>query len=313
MEVELSLHSATLRYFVKVAEHGSIRRAAETLNIASSAVNRKILNLERSLGVALFKRTPHGVTPTSAGMLLLRHARETLSDFQRTIDQMDSQTGEIKGTVRITGIGSIIDCALPEALMGLSKKHEGIVLQVLNANPDDVVDGLRIGRADIGITFLDNRHRDFEVCARLNTTFGALMTSDHPLARRRSVTLTECASYDTSMFADRWTIRPLVDTEFHETGAEFRARVITNSMTVMRTAILQGVGIGFFTPIAFIEEIKRGQISFVPLHRSELVPTHIGLLTSKAALGAPAVRVLIDHLSDLFWDLQRSLDETRTE
>ena len=61
------MHAPVLRYFSEVAERGSIRQAAKTLNIASSAVNRQILKLEENLGVQLFERVPGGVQLTHAG------------------------------------------------------------------------------------------------------------------------------------------------------------------------------------------------------------------------------------------------------
>jgi DNA-binding transcriptional LysR family regulator len=292
---------------VKVAELGSIRRAADVLNVASSAINRKILNLEKDLGLALFRRTSKGVVPTSAGILLLRHARETLGDFQRTIDEIVSQTGELKGSVRIMGLGSIIDRILPDIIAGLAKTHTGVSFHVLDESPDNVVEALKTGHVDIGITFLDRRHRELQMCAHLNTTVGAVMRSDHPLAIRSSVTLTECAAYDSAMFSDRWTIMPLVESEFQQTGAEFKPRITTNSMAIMRAAILHGIGIGFFTPIGFIEEIRQGEINFVPLRAGNSSPDGIGLFASQGALTSPAVRAIIDRLSEVFSDLQSAL------
>ena len=52
------MHAAALRYLREVARCGSVRRAAQTLNVASSAVNRQILKLESELGVRLFDRLP---------------------------------------------------------------------------------------------------------------------------------------------------------------------------------------------------------------------------------------------------------------
>ena len=64
------MHAAVLRYFDHVARHGSIRKAADALAVASSAVNRQILRLEDEMGVALFERGRSGVRPTPAGELL---------------------------------------------------------------------------------------------------------------------------------------------------------------------------------------------------------------------------------------------------
>ncbi len=246
-------------------------------------------------------------------MLLLRHARETLGNYQRTLDEIASQTGEIKGEVRIIGLGSIIECILPGIITALAKRYDGISFHIVDANPDDVIKELTAGHFDIGITFLDQRHRALEVYSRLETTVGAVMRSNHPLARKRSVTLTECAAYETSMFSDRWIIKPLIDSEFQLTGAEFKPRIVTNSMAIMQAAILNGLGIGFFTPIGFIDDIRRGALTYIPLARSDFAPAGIGLFAPKSALTSPPVRVIIDHLVEVFADLQATLHSIKSQ
>ena len=69
------MHAVVLRYLDHVARLGSIRRAAEALNVASSAVNRQILKLEAEIVAALFERRGNGVRLTPAGLMLARRAR----------------------------------------------------------------------------------------------------------------------------------------------------------------------------------------------------------------------------------------------
>jgi DNA-binding transcriptional LysR family regulator len=92
------MHAAVLRYFDHVARQGSIRKAAEALSVASSAVNRQILRLEDEIGVPLFERSRAGVRPTAAGELLLRHVRETQIEFQRAQAEIASLAGTVSGT-----------------------------------------------------------------------------------------------------------------------------------------------------------------------------------------------------------------------
>ena len=91
------MHAAVLRYFDHVARQGSIRKAAEALSVASSAVNRQILRLEDEIGVPLFERSRAGVRPTAAGELLLRHVRETQIEFQRARAEIASLGGTVSG------------------------------------------------------------------------------------------------------------------------------------------------------------------------------------------------------------------------
>lgn len=302
------MHASSLRYLIKVAEHGSIRRAAEALNVASSAVNRQILNIERDIGVPLFERTVKGVRPTAAGELMLRHARDTLGGYQRVLDEIASRSGDVQGEVKIVGIGSVIEFALPQVMLDVANRYPGISFHIADANPGDAVEGLKTQKFDIGIFFLDHRHRDFELLAKVETSIGAVMRADHPLAGRGHVTLTECAGHAVAMFSDRWVIMPLVESEFQQTGARFAPRVVTNSMTIMRTAIHSGLGIGFFTPVGFIEDIRAGRIAYVPLDARQFPVSGIGLFLSRPALASPPVRVVADHLAGFFGKLQTELD-----
>src|SRR5258706_8187873 len=66
-------------YVDAVARNGSIRRAAEGLHLAPSALNRRILGLEDELGAALFERLPRGVRLTAVGELFVGYVRRNLS------------------------------------------------------------------------------------------------------------------------------------------------------------------------------------------------------------------------------------------
>ncbi len=68
-----------LRYFIAVAEHGSIRLAAEHIHVTQPAISRQIHDLESEIGFALFERTSRGLNLTPAGRSYLRDAREVLT------------------------------------------------------------------------------------------------------------------------------------------------------------------------------------------------------------------------------------------
>ena len=83
------MHDKFLTYLDEVARHGSIRKAAVILNVASSSVNRKIISIEESLGTRLFDRHADGVELTEAGAILLEHCRKTMFDYQKILTQID--------------------------------------------------------------------------------------------------------------------------------------------------------------------------------------------------------------------------------
>ena len=102
------MHAVVLKYFLEVARHGSIRKAAQNLFVASSAVNRQILRLEEELGTELFDRVPSGMRLNAAGERLQQHVRGTLHDFHLMRTELDALKGERKGHVSVAAMDSLL-------------------------------------------------------------------------------------------------------------------------------------------------------------------------------------------------------------
>lgn len=292
------MHAAVLRYFDHVARHGSIRKAAEALSVASSAVNRQILRLEDEMGVALFERSRAGVRPTAAGELMLRHVRETQNEYQRLRAEIASLGGSISGNVRIIALESLLSRFLPDIVADVTRRHPKVNFTVLTVEPSEIADELRSGDSDFGVVFIDHRLRGVEIAAEFQTAIGALMHPDHALADSRALTLTDCARHPVVMLHDRWLLDPIMAAEFAESGARLAPRIVSNSIEFMRQTILRGMGIGFVSPIGFIDEIRRGTLAHVPLTEPGLARSRIGLVVPRHRRLSPAARLMINQISE---------------
>src|SRR4051812_3622529 len=291
------MHAAVLRYFDRVARLGSIRRAAESLNVASSAVNRQILKLEEETGTALFERQRTGVALTAAGEVLLRHARETLIDYDRARADMATLSGNVTGNVRIISLESLIVRFMPRVVSEIAKAYPQLTLTVVVVDPSAITDELRSGRNDFGVLFVDKRHTRVDVVESFPTAIGAVMRPDHPLAGRRKLTLTDCARHPVVMLNDRWLLDGVMAAEFAGSGARIAPRIVSNSIDFMRQVILSGLGIGFFTPIGFLDEIARGDLVHVPLAESGLADSAIGILVPKDRRPTLAGKIVMDMIA----------------
>ena len=291
------MHAAVLRYFDHVARHGSIRKAADALSVASSAVNRQILRLEDEMGVSLFERGRRGVRPTAAGELLLRHVRETQNEFQRTRAEIASLGGMVSGDVRIISLESLLVRFLPQVVEEIAARHPKLTFTVLSVHPSEIGEALRSGDNDFGVLFVDNRQRGVDVVAEFPTAIGALMRPDHPLASAKSVTLTECVRHPVMMLQDRWLLDAIMAMEFADSGARLTPRIVSNSIEFMRQAVKSGLGIGFFSPIGFIDENQRGELVHVPLAEPGLAQSRIGILVPRYRRLSPPARLMINHIS----------------
>lgn len=305
------MHAVVLRYLDQVARMGSIRRAAETLNVASSALSRQIQKVESEIGAPVFERRGNGVRLTPAGEHLLRHTRNTLGEWQRTCAEIAALAGDIRGEVQLTTIPALLVGVVPRAIEAVARAHPGISYRIVEADPAEHAAELRAGRPDLALLFRDKRHRDYDSVATLRTVLGAIMRPDHPLARAKSVTLTDCAAYPVLWMKEPWLLDAVSEAEFVQSGATFNVRLASNSLGLMKEAMKAGLGIGFFTPTGFVDEIARGELVHVPLAESGVSASELALLVHRERASAPHVAIVAKALASELQALGRQISMPR--
>src|SRR3546814_18828521 len=97
------MHGISLKYFVAVAQTGSLSAASRQLHVAVSAISRQIARLEEEAGAPLFERAPRGMAPSEAGRLPLAHARRTLLESDEVMTQNPALQGTPPPQHRSTG------------------------------------------------------------------------------------------------------------------------------------------------------------------------------------------------------------------
>src|ERR1700681_4371053 len=139
-------------YFDAIIRHGSIRRAAEALRIASSALNRRLLDLEQEVGTILFDRLQGGVRLTAAGEAFAAHVRRTLSDLDRVGAQIQALRGLMRGHVAIGAAESAAVDLVPHAIVAFQREHPGVRFTVAVGNPHTMIGDLLEDRVELILT-----------------------------------------------------------------------------------------------------------------------------------------------------------------
>lgn len=112
--------------FVRVVEAGSISGAAERLDIAKSAVSRRLAELEQHLGVQLFRRTTRRMDLTDTGRSLYERALRLLADLQETELAVSSEHGALSGSLRVAAPLSFGLLHLASAVNDFQRLHPDI-------------------------------------------------------------------------------------------------------------------------------------------------------------------------------------------
>lgn len=140
-----------LKSFLKIAETGSISRAAESLGIAQPSLSQQLLRLEDEVGIPLFRRTARGVTLTEAGRMFQEHARHLLRSTEQAIESVRQLSAEASGEAILAipySISKFAGVALVEAFL-----HQAphVQFRLVEAFTGQIRGWLEAGKVDLGI------------------------------------------------------------------------------------------------------------------------------------------------------------------
>ena len=227
-------HLTPLKYIDIVAKAGSIRRAAESLAITSTALNRRILALEEELGVPIFERLPRGVRLSTAGELLVQHIRGQVSETEKLKSQISDLMGVRRGHVSIACSQALLPYFLPEQIATYRAEHPAVTFGVHLRDRAAAEQALFDHSADIALVFEPVRLSDVQVLASFRQEVCAVMAADHPLAQKKTIRLRDCADFPVGIPSSSYGVRNLIDIALVRSTAPLDIVVESDSFEFLR-------------------------------------------------------------------------------
>ncbi|MBJ3774499.1 LysR family transcriptional regulator [Acuticoccus mangrovi] len=179
-----------LRYFKRVADAGSVSRAAAALSVAQPAVSRQVANLEEALGTPLFFRNGRGVKLTDAGEQLYGHVGEILEAIRQAEQDVRDSMGVARGTILIGSTPTVIRYLAPPLLARIGRSHPELELEFTEGLSGYVNEWLSNGLLDIAVLHDATRTQHFltEPLVREELVFVGTAQSGADPIRFRDVT-----------------------------------------------------------------------------------------------------------------------------
>ena len=144
-----------LRYFVAIAEQGSFSRAAAQLHVAQPALSLHVRNMEADLQVRLLHRSPKGVVPTEAGVILLRNARIILDQLAVAEEEIRGHENDPAGEVRLGLPGTVSEVLSVPLVTEAQRRFPRIKIRIAEAMSGFVLEWMREARIDLAIIYRD--------------------------------------------------------------------------------------------------------------------------------------------------------------
>ena len=148
----LEMMDRSLRYFLCIAELGSLSRAAEALEQSQSGLSKQLAALETGIGAALFVRTGRGVTLTELGAALYAALRPAYQDIDRAVAQA-RQNSPTHGAVRLASIHTLSYYFASDVVAKFISRHPSANLSLLGRSSPEVVELVASGKADLGFVY----------------------------------------------------------------------------------------------------------------------------------------------------------------
>lgn len=227
--------------FTHAARERSFSKAAAVLGVTQSSITQHVAKLERLMGTQLFIRRREGLEMTRAGRELF-----AISDRLRTLEQLVEEKIEDYGELSAGDLRIIANAPRPAlpAIARYTALYPQVKIEFSLCSWTVAMQQLREREVEVAIIVAPESSDDLYQREIGETRYKAFVSKAHPLAGRRSLSLTELAEQPIIVPEDGSLTQMLMREKATELGITYSRLITTKSFPVVKEAILHGVGIG---------------------------------------------------------------------
>lgn len=302
------MNSNALRYFLEVAEAGSFRRAADSLRIAASAVNRQVSLLEADLHAPLFERSRgrSRLRLTPAGHILVRYARSALNEVERARAEIEALRGLRAGHIVFGMPETFAWEFLPQFLARFHAAYPLISFRSIVANATRIIDLALADEIEVAFLYRASVPGSLEVIASYQRDRYLMVKSDHPLAGRRSVRLADIAPYPIIMPDHGMGTREAYDRVFGKLRVKPNVVLTTTSYELLRSAARVGVGVAIVNDyLVPLHQTRGADVAFIRIRGPVVRPQTLWCCVRRGRKLSVAALAFLDRIKAEFQALQR--------
>jgi DNA-binding transcriptional LysR family regulator len=284
-----------LRVFVTVTEQSHFSRAAELLNISQPGVSQHIRNLENELGAKLLHRSPKHVRLTEAGEMMYKTAKQILSLYEGTIQDIHRLQDKVTGMIQIGASFTIGEYVLPKRLAEFAAQYPLVAMQVTIGNTEEIVQAVRASVLDIGLIEGEANAADLVITPFMKDEMILIAPSAHPLAAAHFV--------DADMLQNQvWVLREsgsgtraYSDQFIQDAKIAQKRSYVFNSSQSVKEAVISGLGIAMLSRWVVRRELESGEMSELRLNKDRFERS-FSIIRHKEGSATMASEVFVQRL-----------------
>ena len=278
------MDTAGLRTFITAAELESFSHAADRLYLTQPAVSKRVAALEEELGTPLFDRIGRRITLTEAGRELLPRAKTILNEIEDSRRLITNLSGTIAGRLSIGTSHHIGLHRLPPVLRRYSADYPNVELDLHFMDSEAACRAVLAGDLELGIVTLPpDPIEDLDSEVIWPDPLTIVVGIDHPLSVKKTVTLSDLASYPAILPAHGTYTRELLEEEFGPRGLNLLIGMTTNYLETIKMMVSVGLGWSVLPLTMLSEELVCLKVKGIAISRQLGIVHHRKHTRSNAA------------------------------
>lgn len=290
-----------MEILLAVVETGSMAKAGKRLAVSQPAISRAIAEMEHTLGVPIFDRSPHGVEPTQYGRALLKRGIAAFDEVAQAVKDIDFLADPAIGELWIGTAPGLAEGIVLSVLERLSRQYPRVVVHIVPGGLHSQHEALRQRRIEFGFggTTEPASEDDIDAETLYEEPLTVVASLDNPWSRRRKIKLAELVNEPWTWPAAGTVIDSLVVEAFRANGIEPPRATIYADAYSLRLRLAAGGRFLAIVPASIMKfPGKPGAITVLPVD----LPTtrrQIGIMTLKNRTLSPLAQLFIQCARDI--------------
>jgi LysR family transcriptional regulator, nitrogen assimilation regulatory protein len=253
-----------LKYFLRIAEEGSITRAAGVLGIAQPALSRQLQLLEDDLGIALFRRTRRGVELTEAGERLRASTAGPLRQLELAVQYAGSQVARLSRNMLLGLPETAVDVLAAPLVGSLTAVFPAATFSVTVGSTEHLVEAMLKGVVDVALINPVPDERVFyrELVAENLVLVGG---PESHLDPAKPIPFIDVVALPLAIPRSSAGVGSLLQNAALRANVTVDHRITTDSLPVMKTLTETGSVYALLPLSACARDIEQGRLRYAPI------------------------------------------------
>ena len=285
-----------LKAFVTVAQTRNFAEAGALLHLSQPALSIAVKNMEEIAGGQLLSRTTRTLSLTPEGEDFLPVAQRLLADWDNALADLHNLFAMRRGKLTIATMASFSISLLPKALSHYREQYPDINIAVQDVVAEDVVDMVRKGRVEVGVTFDPDESEDLNFEPLFEDRFFVVTPKQHPLLEIQHITWKHLQGYPFIALQRPSAMRQMLDNATTSRGIQLNVEFEAHQLASISSMVANGLGISVM-PSLTIQQMESLGVECRPL-TSPTVTRKVGILTRRRYPLSAAANAMVEALKN---------------